>query len=81
MNTKTLLRTFLFLLLLFVVIYVGKENTHSIDFRFPLVLGRPVRASAAVIFFAVFAIGVLGGTLLHAGGGNSNNRENGPRKR
>jgi len=70
MNAKALLRTFVFLLILFVVIYVGTENTQTIDFRFPLLLDRPVRASAAWIFFAVFAVGVFGGTLLHAGGGS-----------
>ncbi len=70
MNAKALIRTFLFLLILFVVIYVGTENTQRVDFRFPLLLDKPVRASAAWIFFAVFAVGVFGGTLLHAGGGS-----------
>jgi hypothetical protein len=68
MNVKALLRTAVFLLILFVVIYVGTENTHSIDFRFPLLLSKPVHASAAWIYFAVFAVGVFGGTMLHSGG-------------
>lgn len=78
MNARTVFRTFVFLLLLFVVIYVGKENTQSIDFRFPLLLDRPVRASAALIYFAVFAVGVIGGTFLHSSGGE---RDGSPKKR
>lgn len=60
-------RTFGFLLILFVVVYIGTENTHSIDFRFSLLLDKPVRTSAALAYFAVFAVGVIGGTLLNAG--------------
>lgn len=67
MNTRTFFRTFFFLLILFVMIYVGTENTQRIDFRFPLLLDKPLRASGALLYFAVFAVGVFGGTLLHAG--------------
>lgn len=66
MSAKAVFRTVIFLLILFVVVYVGTENTQTIDFRFPLLLNRPVRASAALIFFGVFAVGVIGGSLLHA---------------
>jgi hypothetical protein len=75
MNVKALLRTLVFLLILFVVIYVGTENTQAIDFRFPLLLSKPVHASAAWIYFAVFAVGVFGGTLLHSGGGGGSGRK------
>jgi uncharacterized membrane protein YciS (DUF1049 family) len=60
-------RTLGFLLILFVVVYIGTENTHTIDFRFSLLLEKPVRTSAALAYFAVFAVGVIGGTLLNAG--------------
>ncbi len=75
MNVKSLLRTLVFLLILFVVIYVGTENTQSIDFRFPLLLKKPLHASAAWIYFAVFAVGVFGGTLLHSGGSGGSGRK------
>ena len=69
MNFKALVRTLIFLLILFVMLYVGMNNTESIDFSFPGVLAKSIREPAALIFFGVFAAGVLGGTLLHTGGG------------
>ncbi len=65
--TSAIFRTFSFLLTLFVVIYIGTENTQVIDFRFSLLLDKPARTSASLIYFAVFAVGVIGGTLLNAG--------------
>lgn len=69
---SVIFRTFAFLVILFLVVYIGTENTHLISFRFGLLLDKPVQTSAALIYFAVFAVGVIGGTLLNAGraGGN-----------
>lgn len=71
MTAKTLVRTLVFLALLFVVLYTGMHNTHSIDFRFPMLLDRKVSQPAAFLFFGFFAIGVLAGMMLHAGGGSA----------
>lgn len=60
-------RTFAFLVILFLVVYIGTENTHQISFRFGLLLDKPAQTSAALVYFAVFAVGVIGGTLLNAG--------------
>ena len=38
-------------------------NTQEIVFNFPLLLKEPVKAAAPIIFFAIFAVGVFGGTL------------------
>jgi hypothetical protein len=67
MNAKMLLRAVVFLLMLFVVLYTGMHNTHRIDFYFPVVLTKKAVAPAALIFFAVFALGVLAGMALNAG--------------
>ncbi len=68
MSFKTFLRTLVFLLMLFVVLYAGMYNTEEITFSFPGVLQKSVRAPASIIFFVVFAVGVLAGTMLHGGG-------------
>ncbi len=57
------------------------ENTQPIDFRFSLAIDKPVRASAAIIYFAMFATGVVGGTLLHnSGKGGGRGGEGGKKK-
>jgi len=74
MNFAALFKTFVFLALLFVMLYVGMNNTHEIKFFFPIAgttAEAPIRASAALIYFGIFAIGVLGGTMLHSGKGGS----------
>ena len=53
MNFKTFLRTLVFLLMLFVVLYAGMNNIEEISFSFPGVLQKSVRAQAGIIFFVV----------------------------
>ena len=67
MNARMFLRAVVFLLLLFVVLYVGMMNTHRIDFYFPVLLEKKLSQPAAIIFYAVFAIGVLAGMMLNSG--------------
>jgi uncharacterized integral membrane protein len=69
MSFKAVLKSIAFLILLFVVLYVGMYNTGRISFAFPLATPKPVDAPAALIFFVMFAIGVLAGTLLHGSAG------------
>lgn len=70
---KAVVRTVAFLVILFIMLYVGMNNTHDIQFFFPIAgttAKTPIHASAALIYFAVFAIGVLGGTVLTVGTGS-----------
>ncbi|MGH7997688.1 MAG: hypothetical protein ACREFX_15185 [Opitutaceae bacterium] len=69
MNFKVLLRVVVFLAILFAVLYMGINNTKPIEFSFPMLLQGKIRAVAALIYFGVFAVGVLGGAVLTAGGG------------
>lgn len=82
MTFKAILRTIVFLALLFVLLYVGMNNTHVIDFHFPIAgttAKTPIRSSAALIYFGVFAIGVFAGMALHTGnsGGKSGGAKSG----
>ena len=69
---KAVVKTVTFIVILFVMLYVGMNNTHQISFRFP-VAGvtekTPLHASAALIYFGMFAVGLLAGTILAVGSG------------
>lgn len=72
MSFSLVFRTLAILGLLFVVLYVGMNNTHTINFYFPIAGTTdksPIHTSAALIFFGLFAIGVFAGLALHTGGG------------
>lgn len=69
MNAKMFFRTLGFLIILFLVVYVSIQNTQVLDFHFSMISDKPLRSSAAIIYFGMFAVGVVGGTLLHNLGG------------
>ena len=78
---KVVVKTIALLAILFVMLYVGMNNTHEIDFLFPVAgttAKSPIHASAALIYFGVFAVGVLAGTILTFGaGGGGGGRKGG----
>ena len=77
---KAVVKTIALLAILFVMLYVGMNNTHSIDFRFPvagITEKRPLNASAGFIYFGIFAVGVLAGTILAVGRGSGGGRKSG----
>lgn len=68
---KAVVKTIALLIILFVMLYVGMNNTQVIDFHFPVAgttAKEPIRASAALIYFGIFAVGLLAGTILAVGG-------------
>jgi uncharacterized membrane protein YciS (DUF1049 family) len=69
MSFKVVFRSILVLAICFVMLYVGLNNTERIDFYFPIALQHRLTESAGLIFFGVFAVGFLAGTLMTAGGG------------
>ena len=77
---KAVVKTLALLFILFVMLYVGMNNVHQIDFNFP-VAGttnqHPIHASAAILFFGMFAVGLLAGTILNVGGGRGAGKRNG----
>jgi uncharacterized membrane protein YciS (DUF1049 family) len=79
---KAVVKTIALLAILFVMLYVGMNNTHAIDFHFPVAgttKSEPIHTNAALIFFGVFAVGVLAGTILTVGSGSSGSSGGGKR--
>lgn len=77
---KAVVKTIALLAILFVMLYVGMNNTHAIDFHFPIAgttAKTPLHALAALIYFGVFAVGVLAGTILTVGAGRGGGKKNG----
>jgi len=82
MNFKVLFRLLVFLAIFFVMMYIGMNNTESIVFSFPLAFTHDVHAAAAIVFFGIFAVGVLGGAVLAAGsGGGGGSRSRGGKEK
>ena len=74
MSFKVLFKTIVFLAILFVMLYIGVNNRQSADFYFPLILDKKLTTEAAMIYFGMFAAGVIAGTLLTAGSGRGASR-------
>lgn len=80
---KAVVKTIALLVILFVMLYVGMNNGHVIDFFFPVAgttAQKPIHAPAALIYFGVFAVGVLAGTMLHSNGGGGRGKKAGGAK-
>ena len=69
MNAKLLLKLVFLLVVLFFLVLMGRENRGTVDFSLPPVLPKKVTLPAAEMYFAFFAIGVITGAILTAGGG------------
>ena len=74
MSFKVLFKAIVFLVILFVMLYIGVNNRQSADFYFPVLLDKKLTTDAAMIYFGMFAVGVIAGTLLTAGGGSGKPR-------
>jgi hypothetical protein len=70
MSFKVLAKIIVFLLVLFVMLYIGIYNRQSADFYFPLVLDKKLTTDAALIYFCMFAVGVFTGMILTVGSGS-----------
>ena len=68
MNTKLILKTLFLILILFLLVLMGMGNPEKVRFSLPWLMPRPIPLPAAVMYFAFFAVGVLTGTILTAGG-------------
>jgi uncharacterized integral membrane protein len=78
MSFKVLFKLVVFLAILFALLYVGMYNKQSVDFYFPVLLASKWTQPAGIVYFAMFAAGVIAGAILTVGGGKG--RSKGPAK-
>jgi uncharacterized integral membrane protein len=68
MNFRLLAKTLFVIAVLLLLVLMGMHNREYISFSLPPLLEQRLKQPAAIMFFAFFAIGVLTGTILTAGG-------------
>jgi len=69
MNAKLLLKTIFLIIVLLLLVLMGMHNRSDINFSLPPLLKNTISQPAAIMYFGFFAVGVLTGTVLTAGGG------------
>lgn len=68
MNAKLIFKTIFLLVILLLLVLVGNYNRSNVSFALPP-LSLRVSQPAGIMYFGFFAVGVLTGTVLTAGGG------------
>jgi uncharacterized integral membrane protein len=71
MNMKLLLKTILLIAILSLLVIMGMHNQQTAELAMPPLLPKVQKMPAAIMYFGFFAVGVLTGTLLTAGGKGS----------
>ena len=77
MNIKLLLRTIFLVLILLLLVIMGMNNRQTVSLSLPPILPKMLKLSAAIMYFAFFAVGVLSATMLTGGkkgGGSSKSK-------
>lgn len=80
MNAKLLLKTVFLIVMLLLLVLIGLHNKHAVEFSLPPLVPRPVKLPAALMYFVFFAVGLLTGTVLTAGGGRKGGGTSKPAK-
>lgn len=68
MNPKLLLKTIFVIAILSLLVIMGMHNQGNVDLIMPPLLQKKLTAPAALMYFGFFAVGVLTGTIMIAGG-------------
>jgi uncharacterized integral membrane protein len=68
MNAKLLLKTLVLIVILLLLVIMGMNNGQNVELRMPPLFEKAQKLPAAFMYFAFFAIGVLAGTIMTAGG-------------
>ena len=67
MNTRLLLKTLFFILVVLLLVMMGMHNRNTVDFTLPPLISSHIRQPAALMYVAFFAIGLITGTIMTAG--------------
>ncbi len=68
MNSKLLLKTLFLIAILSLLVLMGMNNRQTVELSLPPLVPKTQRLPAALMYFGFFAVGVLSGTVLTAGG-------------
>jgi uncharacterized integral membrane protein len=68
MNAKLLLKTVFLIAILLLLVIMGMHNRQTVELSMPPLLPKDQKLPAAIMYFGFFAVGVLSGTILTAGG-------------
>lgn len=69
MNAKLLFKTIFLIAILSLLVLMGMNNRQTVELSLPPILPKDQKQPAALMYFGFFAIGVITGTILTAGGG------------
>ncbi len=69
MNAKLLFKTIFLIIVLLLLVLMGMHNRKDVVFSLPPLIKESISQPAAIMYFGFFAVGVLTGTVLTAGGG------------
>ncbi len=69
MNAKLLFKTLFLIVILLLLVMIGLNNQQPVSFALRPLLHKPLSQPAAIMYFACFAVGLITGTVLTAGGG------------
>jgi hypothetical protein len=70
MNAKLILKTIILIIILLLLVLMGMGNRGTVSFQLPILMSKAITLPSALMYFAFFAVGVLTGTILTAGGGS-----------
>jgi uncharacterized integral membrane protein len=68
MNPKVLLKTIFVIAILSLLVIMGMNNRQDVELSMPPLLKKTQKAPAALMYFGFFAVGVITGTIMIAGG-------------
>jgi uncharacterized integral membrane protein len=68
MNAKLLLKTIFLIGILLLLVIMGMSNRQHVELSMPPIMPKTQSLPAAFMYFGFFAVGVLTGTILTAGG-------------